>query len=260
MSAETADSGYGAGQGDGANSVLGKARLILECFGLDDVDLSLTEISRRTGISKPSVHRLNQELLEWGMLERSGQEYRLGLRAFELGSRVPRFRVLRDAVRPYMESLSFTTKETVHLGVRDGLEVLYLEKIVGTPQATKPSRIAGRMPLHATATGKVLLAFSPPSVLEAVLARGLNRVTPTTVVVPQLLRDQLVTAREEGYASEFEELTVGYCSVAVPIFGPTGLLLASLAITAPTFRADVPRFASALTTVSRRVAVDKSVN
>lgn len=251
---------YGAGQGSGANSVLGKARLILECFELDDVDLSLTEISRRTGISKPSVHRLNQELLEWGMLERSGQEYRLGLRAFELGSRVPRFRVLRDAVRPYMESLCFTTKETVHLAVQDGLEVLYLEKIVGTPQATKPSRIAGRMPLHATATGKVLLAFGPPSLLESVLAVGLARVTPTTLAVPQLLRDQLVKAREDGYATEFEELTVGYCSVAVPVFGPTGMLLASLSITAPTFRADVPRFATALTAVSHKVALDRSVN
>jgi DNA-binding IclR family transcriptional regulator len=258
--AGASSSSYGAGQGDGANSVLGKARLILECFGVDDVGLSLTEISRRTGISKPSVHRLNQELLEWGMLERSGQEYRLGLRAFELGSRVPRFRVLRDAVRTHMESLCHSTKETVHLAVLDGLEVLYLEKVVATPQATKPSRIAGRMPLHATATGKVFLAFGPPALLDSVLAGGLTRVTPTTVAVPQLLSEQLTKAREDGYATEFEELTVGYCSVAVPIVGPTGLVLASLAITAPTFRADISQFAAALTAVSRKVAIDRSVN
>jgi len=253
-------SAYGAGQGDGANSVLGKARLILECFSLDDVDLSLAEISRRTGISKPSVHRLNHELLEWGMLERSGRGYRLGLRAFELGSRVPRFRVLRDAIRPYMESLCFSTKETVHLGVRDGLEVLYLEKIVGTPQATKPSRIAGRMPMHATATGKVLLAHSPASVLEEVLMRGLERITPTTVVSPRQLAEQLAKVREQGYATEVEETTVGYCSVAVPVFGPTGLLLASISITAPTFRADTRQFAAALTHVSRTVVIDRSIN
>ncbi|WP_340539290.1 IclR family transcriptional regulator [Nocardioides sp. GXZ039] len=256
----TSGSAYGAGQGEGANSVLGKARLILESFTLDDVDLSLAEISRRTGISKPSVHRLNQELLDWGMLERSGQAYRLGLRAFELGSRVPRFRVLRDAVRPHMESLCFSTKETVHLAVLDGLEVLYLEKIVGTPQATKPSRIAGRMPLHATATGKVLLAHSPRTVLDAVVARGLERITSTTVVSSQLLNEQVAKARADGYATEFEEVTLGYCSVAVPLFGPTGLLLASLAITAPIFRADTRKFAMALTAVSRKVAIDRSVN
>src|SRR5207302_10400209 len=116
---------YGDGLGAGANSVLGKARLILEAFEIDELDLSLSELSRRTGISKASVHRLSQELLEWGMLERSGAEYRLGMRAFELGSRVPRFRVLRDVIRPYMEGLHHAVKETVHLVVRDGLEILY---------------------------------------------------------------------------------------------------------------------------------------
>lgn len=253
-------SAYGAGQGDGANSVLGKARLILECFDLDDMNLSLTQISRRTGISKPTVYRLNQELLDWGMLERSGQGYRLGLRAFELGSRVPRFRVLRDAIRPYMENLCHTTKETVHLAVLDGLDVLYLEKVVGTPQATKPSRIAGRMPAHSTATGKVLLAHSTEDVVEAVVTQGLKRVTPMTITMPQILRDQLVRARHDGYATEFEEVTMGYCSVAVPVFGASGLLLASLSITAPTFRADTSQFAAALTAVSRAVSIDRSIN
>ncbi|WP_162253302.1 IclR family transcriptional regulator [Mycobacterium sp. Root135] len=154
-------------QAAGSNSVLGKARLILEAFQLDDGSLTLTELSRRTGISKASVHRLNQELLDWGMLERSGLEYRLGMRAFELGSRVPRFRVLRDAVRPYMESLHHRTRETVHLAVLDGLDVLYLEKVAGGPRAARPSRIAGRLPLHSTATGKVLLAFSPATLVQS---------------------------------------------------------------------------------------------
>src|SRR5882724_9240225 len=111
--APTGPRAYGDGLGRGANSVLGKARLILEAFLIDDTDLPLSELSRRTGISKASVHRLAQELLDWGMLERSGSDYRLGMRAFELGSRVPRFRVLRDTMRPYMESLHFLTKETV---------------------------------------------------------------------------------------------------------------------------------------------------
>jgi len=251
---------YGSGQGDGANSVLGKARLILEAFGVDDVDLSLTEISRRTGISKASVYRLNQELLDWGMLERSGQEYRLGLRAFELGSRVPRIRVLRDGIRPYMESLYYSVKETVHLAVLDGLEVLYLEKVAGAPQATRPSRIAGRLPLHSTATGKVMLAYGTGDLLEAVVARGLDRITPATIVLPRMLAQQLRRVREDGYAVEREETTTGYCSVAVPIFGASGLLLGSLSVTAPTFRADVPRYAAALTAVSRKVSLDRSIN
>lgn len=244
----------------GANSVLGKARLILEAFRIDDIDLSLSELSRRTGISKASVHRLAQELLEWGMLERSGTEYRLGMRAFELGSRVPRFRVLRDAVRPYMENLHRATGETVHLAVLDGLEILYLEKIAGGPRATRPSRIAGRMPLYCTATGKVILAFSAPTLLDELLARPLERLTPSTIVLPGLIREQVRKAHEAGHATESEETAIGYCSVAVPLLGRGGLLLAALSITAPTFRAQTAKYIAALTAVSRKLAATDQIN
>lgn len=245
---------------ESANSVLGKARLILECFQLDDVDLSLTEISRRTGIAKASVHRLNQELLEWGMLERSGQEYRLGLRAFELGSRAPRIRVLRDGIRPLMEGLFYTHGETVHLGVLDGLEVVYIEKVSSGPHATRPSQIAGRMPLHCTATGKVLLAHGPRSLLAGIVELGLERRTPSTVVQAGLLSEQLAKVRERGYATEHEETAVGYCSVAVPIFGTSGLLLAALSITTAAHRADTKRLARALKDGARRLQTMHVVN
>lgn len=249
------------GREGGANSVLGKARLILESFELDDDSLTLTEITLRTGISKATVHRLNQELLEWGMLERVGLEYRLGMRAFELGSRVPRFRVLRDAVRPYMESLHHRTREAVHLAVLDGLEVLYLEKVAGAPQSARPSRIAGRLPLHSTATGKVLLAFGRPSLIEEVMTQGsLQRVTPTTIVLPGVLLDQLRRVRSDGYATELEETTAGYCSVAVPIFGASGILLASLSLTTPVVRADLASQAVLLRSVSQKVAASHAIN
>ncbi|MFG1677935.1 IclR family transcriptional regulator [Micromonospora sp. NPDC049282] len=250
---------YGEGLGQGANSVLGKARLILESFQHDDAELSLSELSRRTGISKASVHRLAQELVDWGMLERSGFEYRLGMRAFELGSRVPRFRVLRDAARPFMERLHFATKEAVHLAVLDGLEVLYLEKLAAA-QSAKPSRIAGRMPLHATSTGKVLLAFSPPSVLEEVVSRELKRLTPHTTVAPGLLLEQIRRIRANGWGVEQEEIAAGWCSVAVPLLTGTRLLLGALSIAAPTYRADVPKVAAALTEVSRRVSSANLIN
>ncbi len=243
---------YGTGLGEGANSVLGKARLILESFRIEDQGMSLTQLAERTGIPKASVYRLAQELVDWGMLERSGFEYRLGMRAFELGSRVPRFRVLRDAVRPTMEGLHHSTKETVHLAVLDGLDVLYLEKIVGSQQAARPSRIAGRLPVHCTATGKVFLAYGPAGLLEEVVTQGPSRVTPATTVIPAVLRDQVEEVRCRGYAVEREETTAGYCSVAVPLFGTSGLLLASLSITAPTYRADIARFSSQLMAAADR--------
>ncbi|MCO1657309.1 IclR family transcriptional regulator [Pseudonocardia humida] len=249
---------HGEASAPGANSVLGKVRLILEAFGPDDEHLSLTEITHRSGVAKASVHRLAQELLQWGLLERRGSDYRLGMRLFEIGQRVPRQRILHDAARPWMEDLYQATGETIHLAVRDGLEVLYLEKVSGHGQITRPSRVAGRMPLHCTATGKVLLAFGPADVLDEVLGMPLERVTPYTVVAPGLLRQELARARDLGYALEQEQTREGFVSVAIPLVGASGATMGALSITAPAFRADVGKFAGLLAMVGRRIA--KSVS
>jgi DNA-binding IclR family transcriptional regulator len=209
-------------------------------------------------VAKASVHRLAQELLSRGMLERRGSDYGLGMRLFEIGQRVPRQRILRDAARPYMEDLYHATDETIHLAVQDGLEVLYLEKVSGHGQITRPSRVAGRMPLHCTATGKVLLAFGARHVLDEVLATPLERVTPYTVVAPGLLRQELARARELGHAVEREQTREGFESVAIPLIGTTGSAMGALSITAPTFRADTARFVGLLNMVGRRIAKSTS--
>ncbi|MCF6469448.1 IclR family transcriptional regulator [Nonomuraea sp. MG754425] len=236
-----------------ANSVLGKVRLILEAFGPDDESLGLSEIVRRSGVAKASVHRLAQELLRWGLLERRGSEYWLGMRLFEIGQRVPRQRILREAARPYMEDLYQATGETIHLAVLDGLEVIYLEKVSGHSQVSRPSRVAGRMPLHCTATGKALLAFGPASLFTEVVAAPLARITPRTVILPKLLAQELDQARKAGYAIEREQIRIGYLSVAIPLIGATGTMVAALSVTAPTFRADVNKYVGLLGMVSRRI-------
>ena len=245
----------GDGLGEGANSVLGKVRLILEAFDVDDDGLTLSELSRRTGIPKASVHRLCHELVAWGMLERDDVDYLLGVRAFELGSRVSRLRRLCETLRPHMETLHFMTKETVHLAVLDGTEVLYLEKVNSHAQKTRPSRIAGRMPLHCTATGKVLLAHGEPELLDEVLRLGLPRLTRSTIVLPRVLQEQMVKIRETGFALEREETTPGFASVAVPVYGHSGAVVAALSVTAPSFRADFPAYVKALTDIRRRAGV-----
>jgi DNA-binding IclR family transcriptional regulator len=238
---------------DAMNSVLGKVQLILGAFGHDDESLSLSEISRRSGVAKASVHRLSQELLSWGLLERRGTEYWLGMRLFEIGQRVPRQRILRDAARPFMEDLFQATGETIHLAVRDGLEVLYVEKISGHNQISRPSRVAGRMPLHCTATGKALLAFGPRSLFEDVVSRPLARLTPYTVVIPRLLGAELTKVRSLGYAVEQEQTRTGFTSVAIPIVGGTGATVGALSVTAPVLRADIARFSSLLSMVSNGI-------
>jgi DNA-binding IclR family transcriptional regulator len=235
------------------NSVLGKVRLILEAFEIDDISLSLTQLSRSSGVPKASVHRVAQELVAWSVLERDEHGYRLGMRLFELGSRVPRIRVLRETVHPYISSLQTTTKETVHLAVLDGLDVLFVEKETGFTQSPKPSRVAGRTHLHCSATGKTLLAFSPPQVLEACIERGLVRMTPRTITSGSLLRQKIQQVREQGYAIEQEELAKGYTAVAVPIIGDDRVGLGAISICAPTFRADIPRYLNSLNLVRRQI-------
>jgi DNA-binding IclR family transcriptional regulator len=236
------------------NSVLGKARLIIEAFTAEDAELSLAELVRRTGVAKATVHRLAQELILWGLLERAGNAYRLGLRLFEIGQRVPRQRILREAALPYMEDLLLATQETVHFAIHDGLDVLYIEKIIGHRGLTKQSRVAGRLPLFCTATGKVILAFSPNALFDEVVRHGLKPLTRNTITSVPRLRAQIDTVRQEHLATEAEETRLGYTSVAVPVFVSRSMLAGAVSITAPTCRINVGRLSTALRTAGHGIS------
>lgn len=238
-------------------SLLGKAQRIVEVFGVDDDRLSLCELVRRSGLAKATVYRICQELTCWGLLERAGTDYRLGLRLFEMGQRVPRHRILAQAARPHMEDLFVATSESVHLAVRDGLTVLYLEKI-GTRRVSKPSRVGGHLPLHSTSTGKVILAHAPAALLAEVVRAGLPPVTRYTVTQPGHLAAQLTRARAEGYFTEVEETRLGYLSVAVPLFGHHRTVVGALAVAAPTHRANVGRLVTAVRAAGDRVTASLS--
>ncbi|PXY34474.1 MULTISPECIES: IclR family transcriptional regulator [Prauserella] len=236
------------------NSVLGKAQLIIEAFTVDDVSLSLTDLVRRTGVAKASVHRLAQELLAWGLLERAGTGYRLGLKLFEIGHRVPRQRIVRDAALPYMEDLLLATQETVHFAIRHGTEVLYLEKIVVHRGLSEQSRVAGRLPMYCTATGKMLLAHAPDELFAEVVGKGLRPLTRHTITSPAVLRGQLDKIRERGIATEWEETRLGYASTAVPVPDVDGSPIGALSVTAPTTRMNAAQVAGALRTAANGIA------
>jgi DNA-binding IclR family transcriptional regulator len=231
-------------------SLLGKARLILEAFKVEDNALSLTELVRRTGVAKATVYRLAQELVQWGVLERAGTDYRLGLSLFEMGQRVPRQRILREAALPYMEDLLVATQETIHFAIQDGLDVLYIEKIIMHRGLAQQSRVAGRLPLYCTATGKVFLALSSPDLFAEVVRAGPVMLTRHTICSAAVLAHELERVRETHLATEWEETRLGYGSVAVPVFGPGDALVGALAITASTARLDVNRLKGSLRTAA----------
>lgn len=244
--------------GDLPKSVLARGFLLLDAFQTADTELTLAELADRTGLPKATAHRLVGELVRWGGLERAGQSYRLGLKLFELGQRVPRRRDLREAALPYLQDLYESTHENIHLAVPDGEHTLFLEKVTGHRSTPILSRVGSRMPVHCTATGKIFLALGPLAYFHRIAAAGLARKTARTIVAPGLLRRELDRAQERGYGVNREESEVGVAAVAAPVYDSRRRLLAAISITGSAERLDLDRLAPAVRTaafaVSRELA------
>jgi DNA-binding IclR family transcriptional regulator len=220
----------------GTDTVLGKVVAVLSAFQVEDHDLPQAELARRTGLPKGTLHRVLTDLVATRLVERTEHGYRLGGRLFELGMRASVERRLLEVATPFMEDVYERTHETVHLGVLEGREVVYVSKIGGHRQASSPSRIGGRMPLHCTAIGKALLAHSDPALVREVLSADLERRTPRTVTAPGLLRTQLERAVEAGVTFENEESAVGIVCVAAPVLDADNRPLAAISVTGPVTR------------------------
>lgn len=225
-----------------SSSVLGKVRLILDTLE-DGGPSSLTRISQGSGLSKATVHRIAGDLVDWGVVERDGDTYRLGLRLFELGVHAPRGRELSAAARQAIRSLAAETGDTVHLGVLACEKVkvpspsmLYIDKAVGPTAAKLPTRAGGRMPVHCTALGRALLAGLGEEDAEAVAAAPLPRVTRHTITSRRQFLDMVRAAADEGYAIEREESLLGVSCVGAPIRTPAGAVVGALSLAAPSGR------------------------
>ncbi|MFB8206455.1 IclR family transcriptional regulator [Streptomyces sp. NPDC056010] len=217
--------------------MLDKAAAILDCYRPDGGAFRLTEIAARTGLAKTTAFRLCADLVRLGLLDRAGETYRLGGKLFELGSLVPRRQDLREAALPFLQDLFEATHETVHLGVREGFDVVYVERIHGHDALALPSRIGGRLPLTCTGVGKALLAFSDGALVEEVLARPLPRLSPHSITDPVRLRTVVEQIQVSGLAYEEQEAAVGVSCIASPVFdGPTAVAALSVAVPRARFR------------------------
>jgi DNA-binding IclR family transcriptional regulator len=232
-------------------SVISKVVSLLDAFGPSTPELSLGELAERTGLPVSTTYRLASELLQWGGLERADRAgYRIGMRLWELGTLAPRGGTLREVALPFMQDLYEATHENVHLAVRDGVEALYVDTISGHGSVPTRSRRGGRLPLHATGVGKVLLAHAPAEVLTAVVDGGMRRYTPYTVVAPGHLRRALADVRRTGVAYAREEMSLGSLSVAAPVVGAGGTVVAALAVVLDQRRGNLHRLAPAVRTAA----------
>jgi DNA-binding IclR family transcriptional regulator len=200
----------------------------------------VTEIAGELGMHKSTAFRLLATLDARGLVEQNAERgsYQLGPGVVQLAAGATRARDLSLLGLPLYRELAETVGETVTVAVPDGRWVVSVDQVIGSATVTTVNWVGQRSPMHATSAGKVFLAYLPPDQVDAVLAQGLERYTPRTVVDPVVLRQQLALVRERGYAATSEEHELGLAAVAAPICSLDGRVVAAVTVSGPTFRVD----------------------
>jgi DNA-binding IclR family transcriptional regulator len=219
------------GDANAVRSATARVFQLLDVFTSGRSNLSLTEMSRRSGLPLTTVHRFAHELHRIGVLEcDSDGAYRIGLRLWEIAAHAPRGVGLREAAMPFLEDLYEATHENVQLAVRDGHEVVYIEHIAGRRAVGVRTQVGLRFPLHATGVGLVLLAFADDSLQEEVMREPLASFTPRTIKDPAELRRQLAEVRRQGFAISDRQVTMDAMSVASPVRDADDAVVAAVSL------------------------------
>lgn len=216
-------------------SVLGRVDTILSSFDDSDQVLSLQDLTDRTALPKSTVHRMTEQLVEMGWMERDFDGYRVGMRLFEIGGLATRRRRLTETAIPHLHALSSATGFAVQLGILDGAEVVYLHRITAG-DFDLPTRDGGRKPAYCTGLGKAMLAFDPEAAAD-VIAGELPRRTRHTLTSPEAFAAELEHIADTGLAHDREEAYEGLTCVAAPL-RTTGRAIAAVSVTGPTERFD----------------------
>jgi IclR family acetate operon transcriptional repressor len=214
-------------------SVLDRVTAVFDAFGDQDEGLGVSELARRANIPKSTVSRIAADLVDQRLLDREGDKFYLGVRLFELWQTVEHPRRLRLLAHPVMTELREVTGQSVQLAILDATDVVLLSIVRSEPAVRPAARVGGRLPAHATALGKAILAYSPAEVVASVLDGGLPRRTPRTISDPQAFALELRHVRSLGVALESEECVGGRSCAASPVFGPGGAPVAAISVAGP---------------------------
>lgn len=225
--------------------VLDRMTAIFEAFGDGDSGLRVSEVAVRADLPKSTVSRLVSSLVRQRYLERDGKLIHLGLRLFELGQLAEEPRELRFTALPVMAELRNRTGETVHLAIRDGHEMVCISIMRGRSAEQVVPRIGGRIPAHATALGRAMLAFCDGADVDAVISSGLAAWTPRTIVEPERLKRELAGIRRTRVAVELGEFTADASSAASPVLS-SGAAVAAISVSGRTGEFDPDRSAPAV--------------
>lgn len=243
----------------GRLSSVSMAIRILKAFEGDDAEIGVTELARRLGIAKSTVHRLVVTLMAEDFLEQNHEtgRYRLGLGLFGLGSLVRNRMDLSTEARTLLMDLRQETDETVLLAVPAGPEIMYI-RVQPSRQAVRISAEIGmRAPYHSTAAGRAMLAFQPESRIVALTGASLPPQTPKTITDPDKLQKLLGNIRRLGYAVEDEENELGMRAIAAPIHDAQSEVVGAVAVAGPVQRLSLKNlngFAEPLLVAARAIS------
>ncbi|WP_208777905.1 IclR family transcriptional regulator [Streptomyces griseorubiginosus] len=204
---------------------------VLFAFRAGRSRLTLAELTRDTGLPHATVRRLAMELVEAGALERASDgSFTVGIRLWQLGTLALLSLPLRTVALPFMDDLHTALRQHVQLAVLEGTEAVLVERLSSGRAVDVMSQPGGRLPLHCSGVGKVLLAHAGSELIEQVLAQGLPAYTERTVTDPVRLREQLDECRETGVAVVLQEATLGADSVATRVLDDEGKVVAALSV------------------------------
>ncbi len=239
-------------------SVANAAR-VLKSFSAAHPTWGVAELAGHLELSTSTTHRLLSTLTDEGVLDQDGESgrYRLGLSVFDMAAAAPTQRTLHEAVLVSMTELRSRTGETVQVGVLDGRQVVYVERLDSPNTLRVFTELGRRNDAHCTSSGKALLAFTPRTQRNRILDGWvLPRHTDSTITDMSELRAELDRIRRQGHAENRQEFETGVESIAAPIRDASGNAVASLSVAGPADRIDRNRmaFADAVRAMARTVS------
>jgi DNA-binding IclR family transcriptional regulator len=212
-----------------AVSVTSRALALLGTFDTEHSVQSLSAMARRAGLPVATAHRLAGELVAWGGLEKLNGEYRVGQRIWRLGLLAPAQQNIAEVAAPFMQDVLFVTHNVVNLFILDGQEVLLVERMSGTGAGQPFRRVGARLPLHASAAGKIMLAYGAKDLFSTAV-QHLEPHAPRTITNAAVLASEIERVRASGYATTEEEAGPDNYGLAVPVFLPSKQVVAALGI------------------------------
>ena len=200
--------------------------------------ISLKVVAVETGLHTSTAFRILASLEQHGFIDRDeAGRYRLGAKPLQLASQVRETLEIRQESRPVLDWVRSQLHETVNLTVRQGDEVVYVERAAGSKMMRVEHVIGSRAPLHVTAVGKLFLGEAgPQACLEYAARTGLPALTPNTITEVERLEREAATAVQQGYALDDEEAEIGVSCIAAPVRDASGTMVAALSVSAPAGR------------------------